>query len=297
MEKQINIPSNIIIKSIYNNLTYSLLFPRYINEIKIKIINYLKTIEERDLKDLEIEAKLGYFFFEGNLIDSYKYINAVFVLPNFNYQNAYKYRFNAGINPNKFFLIWNTLDNESKKKNSEISGPEIRIYNEIHYQSGKRKSLIFDKDKKQIKEEVIKKDRKNPNNTINVSNLGNDFRITILREKETDINYNEDKEEIKRDKYRISYQFRYFRIDMSITYEKSNNIVREPSYEIELENNKLNEILRDKYGNIDYDNFALILDRFIQNIHNLYSAADKNIIMNKNININNKFENYFENNL
>jgi len=297
MEQQINIPSNIIIKSIYNNLTYSLLFPRYINEIKYKIINYLKTIEEKDLQNLEIEVKFGNFILEGNYIDSYKYINAVFVLPNFNFQNSYKYKFNAGINPYKFFIIWNILDNETKKINSEISGPEIRIYNEIHYQSGKRKSLIYNEDKKQIGEEVIKKDKKNKNNTINVSNLGNDFRITILKEQPTDIDYNNDKEEIKRDKYRISYQFRYFRIDMSITYEKSEKITREPSYEIEIEINKLNDILRDKYGNIDYDNFALILDRFIQNIHNLYSAADKNIIINKNNIIYNKYGNYFENNL
>ena len=112
-----------------------------------------------------------------------------------------------------------------------------------------------------------------------------------------------------REKYRTSYQLSFFRVDLTLC--KDNN---SQSYEVEIEINKLKEELL-KGKQIDEMNIRLILDRFIQNIFNMYSVLmpesiaynahqeeqiNYDIGLNKHLKpeeIKNTFGNYFQNNL
>ena len=112
-----------------------------------------------------------------------------------------------------------------------------------------------------------------------------------------------------REKYRTSYQLSFFRVDLTLCKDKSGE-----TFEVEIELNKLrDELIRVKP--IDENNIRLILDRFIQNIFNLYSVLVPESIaynaqqeeqiknelgLNKHLKkeeINNTFGNYFQNNL
>ena len=179
------------------------------------------------------------------------------------------------------------------------------LFKDTIYTGNKRKSEIY-QNGILIKEEVIRKENKEH---INVRNNGFDFRITCSEEMPTDIDEEKDQVENVREKYRISYQLSYYRVDLTMSKDKNGEY-----YEVELEINLLKKELIG-VNHIDDLKIRAILDRFIQNIFNLYSvllpdAIDYNakheekleseIGNNKHFSpeeIQNKFGNYFSNNL
>ena len=297
------IPSNIIIKTAYY-YTKQLLNTHYFNSIIDQIIQYIRE-HPNNYGCLEIEAKLGRFDFKGDSVKCLEKIDETFIIPDnlkSSNQNT-KFTFNAGIIPKDFYLIWSALDKESKLNGSNIKCIKPQTYKDTLYNTNKRKSEIY-LDGQKIKEETIRKENKKH---INVRNLGYDFRITCSEEMETDIDEKNDIKESERDKFRVSYQLSYYRVDLTISKDSRNN---EYTYEVEIELNKLREEL-EGVKRIDEPKIRAILDRFIQNIMNLYSVLLPEAIFfnskhEKEINYNNhlsaeeiksKYGNYFKNNL
>ena len=301
------IPSNVIIKTSYK-YTKGLLNASYINTIINQIIKYIKD-HPNSYENLEIEAKLGHFEFRGEGVKVLEKITETFIIPESiktsNLSN--KYFFNAGILQKNFFLIWSALDKESKLNGSGIKCLQPQTYKDTIYKTNKRCSLIY-QDGQLLKEEVIRKENKK---NINVRNGGYDFRITCSEERPTEIDEKEDIKDNERDKFRVSYQLSYYRVDLTISKDEKSN---EYAYEVEIELNKLkNELVGAKI--FDEIKVATILNRFIQNILNLYSVLSPEAIYNNSsheedlnyelgINkhltpkeIQSRFGNYFKNNL
>ena len=301
------IPSNVIIKTSYK-YTKELLNASYINTIINQIIKYIKD-HPNSYENLEIEAKLGHFEFRGEGVKVLEKITETFIIPESiktsNLSN--KYFFNAGILQKNFFLIWSALDKESKLNGSGIKCLQPQTYKDTIYKTNKRCSLIY-QDGQLLKEEVIRKENKK---NINVRNGGYDFRITCSEERPTEIDEKEDIKDNERDKFRVSYQLSYYRVDLTISKDEKSN---EYAYEVEIELNKLkNELVGAKI--FDEIKVATILNRFIQNILNLYSVLSPEAIYNNSsheedlnyelgINkhltpkeIQSRFGNYFKNNL
>ena len=299
------IPSNIIIKTSYAS-TKNLMAPNFFGSIIDQIMQYIKD-NPKNYENLEIEAKLGKFEFKGEAVRNFERINEKFIIPDLPYSKNSQNQFNfvAGVAPRNFFLIWSALEKESKLNGANIDCIKPMIYKDFLYTGNKRKSQVF-QDGKLIKEEIIRKENKKH---INVRNSGFDFRITCSEEMPTDINEELDKIENERDKYRISYQLSFYRVDLTLSKDKSGE-----HYEIEIEMNLLKKELVGA-EKINEEKIRIILDRFIQNIFNLYSVLMPNSIIynlqqeeqinyqigkNKHLTpqeIENKFGNYFKNNL
>ena len=92
----------------------------------------------------------------------------------------------------------------------------------------------------------------------------------------TEINPVEDIKDNERDKFRISYQLSFYRVDLTISKDEKSN---DYAYEIEIELNKLKSELV-KVQKIDENKIRTILNRFIQNIMNLYSVLLPDAIYN-----------------
>ena len=272
------IPSNIIIKSVYKKYTKYLMNPKYFDTIIDKIINYIQK-HPNNYDCLEIEAKLGRFEFKGESVQALEQIQDIFVIPDSlkNSKHGNKFNFNAGINPRDFYLIWDALEQESKLKNSNIEKLNPQVYQDKIYSSNKRQSFLIENGKI-LKEEVIRKENKD---NINVRNNGFDFRITCSEEMKTEIDEKIDKQENERNKFRVSYQLSYYRVDLTISKEGTNG---QYSYEVEIELNKLKQELIGQIldeARIDY--IKRILDRFLQNIFNLYSVLIQDAIYENSI--------------
>ena len=304
------IPSNVIIKTSYL-YTKNLLSLRYFNSIIDQIMQYIRD-HPNNYGNLEIEAKLGRFDFKGEGLKVLEKIKETFIIPeSIKSTPTNKFIFNAGIPQKDFFLIWSALDKESKLNGSQIEciKPQTykdEIYNTI-YKTNKRRTFIY-QDGQLIKEEIIRKENKK---NINVRNGGYDFRITCSEEMPTEIDKDNDTLDKERDKFRISYRLSYYRVDLTISKESNNN---DYGYEVEIELNKLKSEL-DKVKKIDEYKIRAILDRFIQNIMNLYSVLLPEAILNnsrheENLNyelglnkhlspqeIESRYGNYFKNNL
>ena len=304
------IPSNVIRKTSYL-YTKNLLSLRYFNSIIDQIMQYIRD-HPNNYGNLEIEAKLGRFDFKGEGLKVLEKIKETFIIPeSIKSTPTNKFIFNAGIPQKDFFLIWSALVKESKLNGSQIEciKPQTykdEIYNTI-YKTNKRRSFIY-QDGQLIKEEIIRKENKK---NINVRNGGYDFRITCSEEMPTEIDKDNDTLDKERDKFRISYQLSYYRVDLTISKESNNN---DYGYEVEIELNKLKSEL-DKVKKIDEYKIRAILDRFIQNIMNLYSVLLPEAILNnsrheENLNyelglnkhltpeeIESRYGNYFKNNL
>ena len=300
------IPSNIIIKTAYAN-TQNLLKARYFGSIIDQIMIYIKE-HPNNYEYLEIEAKLGKFEFKGDSIKVLDKIYETFIIPDTipNNQNN-RFIFHAGVLQKDFFLIWSALDKESKLIGANIDVIKPLTYIDTIYKTNKRLSVIY-QDGHAIKEEVIRKENKK---NINVRNYGHDFRITCSEEMPTEIDEKMDIKENVREKFRISYQLSYYRVDLTISKDSNSN---EYAYEIELELNKLKtELVGNK--KFDENKIRTILDRFLQNIMNLYSVLSPDVIINNTIHeeelnydlgynnhlspkeIQSKYGNYFKNNL
>ena len=305
-EKAPSVPSNIIIKSAYEQ-TEELLRPRYFDEIIDQIVQYIKE-HPKHYENLEIEAKLGKFEFIGDQVKVLEKINEIFIIhDNIKTTNPNtKFIFNAGISLKDFYLIWSALDKESMIKGENIvkCKEPPKTYKDILYSTNKRQSSIYI-DGIKIGEEIIRKENKK---NINVRNGGYDFRITCSEEIETEIDEKNDFKKSERDKFRVSYQLSYFRVDLTISKDSRNT--NEYAYEIEIELNKLKTELLGKEG-FNEARIRIILDRFIKNIMNLYSILlSKTFCLNlkkdeesrypnhlTDKEIQSKFGNYFRNNL
>lgn len=295
------IPSNVIIKSSYE-YTKKLLDCSYFNEIIEQIMKYIKE-HPNNYDKLEIEAKLGHFEFKGEGVKVLEKITETFIIPESIKTSSMsnKYVFNAGILQKNFFLIWSALDNESKLTESNIECKPPETYKDTLYNTNKRHSILYH-DGSPIKEEIIRKENKK---NINVRNRGYDFRITCSEEMPTEIDEKVDIIDNVRDKFRISYQLSYYRVDLTISKDEKSN---DYGYEVEIELNKLKYDLVN-VEKIDENKIRAILDRFIQNIMNLYSVLLPEAIYNNskhedNFNnhllpkdIQSKFGNYFKSNL
>ena len=257
---EMKIPSNIIVKSIYQH-TFNLLKPNYFQQVQEKIMDYIKE-NEKNCDYLEIEAKFGIFCFQGSGVKELSKIEETFLIPEtIQKQGDSYYEFKAGLRPDNFYLIWNAVEKESKLNGSNIDLLGTFISKDIVYNTNKRKSIMFHEGRV-INEETIRKEDKRQ---INVRNFGNDFRITCCKEMPTEV-IESDKEDSVREKFRVSYQLSFFRVDFTISKDSKNNY----AYEIEIELNQLKTELKKKP--INYKTIFLILDRFIQNVHNLYSV-------------------------
>ena len=283
---QIQIPNNIILKSLYTK-TLPLLSPNYINDIVENITEYILNTDPIYYRNIEIESKLGYFEFLGEKSKIFSLINETFKLPDIKSKD-FLYNFKATISPSNFFAIWNAIERESYIKNSGIIRIEpLNIVDKINY-DGIRLSKIY-KEGEFIKKEIIKKEDKV---NFNVRNYGNDFRITCSKEIETDFNEN-DSFRLTRDKFRVSYQFSFFQIDLTIS---KNSL--EPDnycYEVEIEIKNLVDLLKGQ--NWEF-NLRTILMRFMQNIINLYTAIlpdSINLIDNQERRFNNCYGDYLQN--
>ena len=285
---QIQIPNNIILKSLYTK-TLPLLSPNYINAIVENITEYILNTDPIYYRNIEIESKLGYFEFLGEKSKIFSLINETFKLPDIKSKD-FLYNFKATISPSNFFAIWNAIERESYIKNSGIIRIEpLNIVDKINY-DGIRLSKIY-KEGEFIKKEIIKKEDKV---NFNVRNYGNDFRITCSKEIETDFNEN-DSFRLTRDKFRVSYQFSFFQIDLTIS---KNSL--EPDnycYEVEIEIKNLDKLIG-KNNNWKFD-LKRVLVRFIENILNLYTAIlpDCYNLISQEENFKNCYGDYLQNNI
>jgi hypothetical protein len=285
---QIQIPNNIILKSLYTK-TLPLLSPNYINDIVENITEYILNTDPIYYRNIEIESKLGYFEFLGEKSKIFSLINETFKLPDIKSKD-FLYNFKATISPSNFFAIWNAIERESYIKNSGIIRIEpLNIVDKINY-DGIRLSKIY-KEGEFIKKEIIKKEDKV---NFNVRNYGNDFRITCSKEIETDFNEN-DSFRLTRDKFRVSYQFSFFQIDLTIS---KNSL--EPDnycYEVEIEIKNLDKLIG-KNNNWKFD-LKRVLVRFIENILNLYTAIlpDCYNLISQEENFKNCYGDYLQNNI
>ena len=309
MKEKIPIPSNVIIKTSYA-FTRNLMAPRFMQTIIEQIMQYIRKYQN-NYENLEIEAKLGHFEFKGESMKNFEKINEIFIIPDTinTHEQKNKYNFVSGVPDRNFFLIWSAFEKESKLKGANINCIKPIFFKDSiytgNYDGNKRKSEIF-QNGVLIKEETIRKENKE---NINVRNGGFDFRITCSKEMPTEIDETRDTLVNVREKYRTSYQLSYFRVDLTLSKDKNSE-----SFEVEIEiNNLKQELVRGKQ--IDENKIRLILDRFIQNIFNLYSVLmpesiafnalqeeqiNYDIGLNKHLKpeeIKNTFGNYFQNNL
>ena len=110
---QIQIPNNIILKSLYTK-TLPLLSPNYINDIVENITEYILNTDPIYYRNIEIESKLGYFEFLGEKSKIFSLINETFKLPDIKSKD-FLYNFKATISPSNFFAIWNAIERECKR--------------------------------------------------------------------------------------------------------------------------------------------------------------------------------------
>jgi hypothetical protein len=261
--QEIKIPSNIMVKSSY--LQIKARQASYINDIINELYNYIYVRTEPHLREhLEIEAKLGRFNFVGEYVQCMQYIRETFQVPNYeNRERNTRIDFQSGLDESQFYTIWYYVDKESTIPKSEIIRLEPINYKEIHYQSQKRYQVAYRGGVK-VGEETIRKDDKLH---INIRDNGNDFRLTACKEMNTEIT-DQDVETAKRDKFRVSYKFRFFRLDFTIATRTVDSTIV-VTYEIELEFEDFPKISQNFQK---YDDFKYILSRYIENVFCIYQT-------------------------
>jgi hypothetical protein len=266
---QIRIPSNIMIKSSF--LQFNSREPTYMTETILELYKYILNTNPSQYSSLEVEAKLGLFDFKGSCVTALKDIKDPFKLPLYNKADKnyshFKYDFNSGLSENQFYTLWFFVNEECEKKGSDIIPIEPINYKETHFKSGIRRSIAY-KNNQIIKEElIVKKDKHH----INIRNMGKDFRITsCIEAKQSVIDY-DDVPINYREKFRVSYKFRYFRLDFTVVASYKNLDVdssKEMTYEVEFEFVELQKFLLNEYKN--FEDFKMMFQRFVQNIFCIY---------------------------
>jgi hypothetical protein len=254
----VKIPSNIMVKSSYQMVNRKQ--PHYIDDVISQLYTYIYiNTNPTYYPNLEIEAKLGKFNFIGEYVHCMEYIKETFQIPNYDGRDSKrKIEFKSGLDESQFYTIWYYVDKEAHIPNSEITKCEPLNIKDVFYQSKKRKSLIY-KNNTLVMEEVIRKEDKVNHN---IRDGGNDFRITICKEMKTDIT-DSDIEISKRDKFRVSYKFKFFRLDFTIVSASVDNCI-EITYEIEFELYGFKLLDHNIYQR--YEDFRYLLYRYIENI-------------------------------
>lgn len=262
------IPSNIMIKSTYMAVDSKLNNPNYFKETIVGLYEYIYKDKNMNFDQLEIEAKFGRFIFTGPGVYAYEYINEMFKLPTFEKRDSNcRYEFKSGLDESIFFSIWSFVEKEAEKRN-DIIKCEPKYFKETHYRSGKRKS--FCQGENEGKEVVIKKEDKRH---FNIRNAGKDFRITCCKEVDNYVT-EEDEMSLTRDKFRVSYEFGFFRLDFTIV--NSADIINgntDFNYEIEFEFTGFKRLeFQTQFS--EYTSFEYIFKRFFQNILCIYELTD-----------------------
>lgn len=264
---QERIPSNIILQSIYPKSHQDI--SDYMSSLKAEIFSYIiNNLPQNENENLEIEARIGKIRFEGSSIKAFNFIRQIFLVQ-VPFDKDFRYKFEPGVSPKVFYAIYNALDLESKHEYKEnflkLQKNNPIIYKEKHYNTGKRYQEIFEGGKKTGEECIIKEKKV----FLNVRNCGNDFRISCCKERKTDIDKDRDKEELKRNKFRICFTKCFYEVDLTVTNDSKTNF-NEYSYEVELELNmkKVLEMfpLHKKKDDFTVNGVYSVIDRFIQNI-------------------------------
>jgi hypothetical protein len=259
MENQeIKIPTNIMVKSGYP--IYLKRQHNFIKDLINEFYNYIYVKTDPNYYDsLEIEAKLGRFYFIGEYIQCMEYLKETFQIPNYDIRDKIKkYEFRSGLEEGEFYTIWYNLEKECQH-NPEIKRIEPLTIKDTSYNTGKRKSTVY-KNNTIIKEETIRKEDKLH---FNIRDMGNDIRFSACKEMKTDIT-SDDIPIGSRDKFRVSYKFRYFRLDFTIA--TSNEI----TYEIELEFEDLKYVVNQFKI---YEDFSYLFMRYIENVFCIYNTT------------------------
>jgi len=291
------VSSNIMLKQAYMSYAYN--SPKWKYETIVELYNYIYQSDPADWVTLELEAKLGHFICEG----SYSYLYAIQdtfkINSNFQFDSSNYINFNAGIRESNFFTLFYHINKECEL-NKDIVKFEPVKYKEIMYISGKRYSELYNIEGKLSTKTTIFKQNKQHSQ---IRNNYNDFRISILKERPTDILDN-DSPTSYRDKLRFSYKFKFFRLDMTIVSTNSikqehflsgNNI----TYEVEYEFDEICKWAKDFHK---FDDFYRIIGRFIDNVLCLYEVLSKEYFSLYGQNDKTKkfkenmYGNYFENN-
>ena len=278
------VPNSIMIKSSFNlYFNKSLIIP-YLNDTIHDMYNFIYNGKEELLEDIEIEAKLGTFIFKGVSVLGYQYIKETFKIPIWDVKdNSNKYDFVSGLDEDKFYLIWHFVDKEAENPHSGIKKLPAKNYKEVHYKSGKRKSELIENNRV-VAEETIKKEDKLHSN---IRNNGLDFRITACIERKTDI-FESDEETLKRDKFRVSYEYNFFRLDFTIVNSCNNYSKSELTYEIEFEFLE-KEIKKQNDYFKEFHNFEYMFKRYFQNVFCIYELCTPDYYSDKLLERGNKF--------
>ena len=263
--------SNIILKTYYPY--YEMNKKDYLVKIRDRIFSYISKLSPDELKICEIESKFGNFSF-FNAYENFSLIAEPFIIPSFS-SNKQPFRFNIGVENKFFYLIYNALYQEEKVNGSNIQRKGPFFYDEFLYRSGKRVSYIYKGGAVTNggKPDIIKKEGKEH---INVRNGGLDFRITCSKEVKSALSSEEENDkrsiETTRKKYRISFKFSFFRIDLSIVNQKENNKQNVMRYEVEIELLVKEIVLYYNLKNPEHINsIKILIDRFLQNIISINS--------------------------
>jgi hypothetical protein len=262
------VSSNIMMKAAY--VSFSSHNPKWKYETIIELYNYIyhKT-DQSQFNLLELEIKFGCFKFGGGW-QTLQYIEDIFKLPSVRNDNSNFINFESKLSENNFYSLIFFLDKECEK-NPEIRKIDPELYNEIIYTSGKRKSEVLNLRNKEKKTVIIKKDDKHH---IQIRNSGADMRITICKEFPTDVT-NEDVPDMYRDKFRMSYKFRFFRLDLTVvqsgkTLQEKNSCSN--NYEVEFEFDEINFRAKE-FRN--FESFYRIIERYLENAFSIYESISK----------------------
>ena len=262
------VSSNIMMKAAY--ISYVSHNPKWKYETIVELYNYIYHKSEASQHNLlELEIKFGTFRFGGGW-QTLQYVEDLFKIPSVRNDNINFINFESRITENNFYTLMYFLDKESEK-NSEIRRVDPELYNEVIYTTGKRKSEILNLRTKEKKTQIIKKDDKHH---IQLRNNGSDIRITVCKEFPTELT-SEDVPDIYRDKFRMSYKFRFFRLDMTIvqsgkTLQEKNSASN--NFEVEFEFDELNFRTKE-FAN--FEAFYRIIERYLDNAFSIYEGISK----------------------
>ena len=259
------VSSNIMLKSAY--ASYASRNPSWKYETIVELYNYI--YEKTDPSQhslLELEIKFGTF----KLLGGYswlQYVKDIFKLPTVKNEGGNFINFESKLTENEFYAILYSIDCECER-NTEIRKFDPELYTETLYSSRKRLSEVTNMRTNEKKVHIIKKDDKHH---VQLRNKGSDMRITICKEFPTDIT-EQDAPESFRDKFRMSYKFRFFRIDLTIvqsgkTLQEKNS--SSPIFEVEFEFDEIN-IRAKEFSN--FEAFSKIIERFLDNAFAIYES-------------------------
>ena len=257
------VSGNIMLKNAY--VSFASHNPKWKFDSINELYNYIyHRTDKSQYNLLELEIKLGTFKFAG-VFQAFNYIQDIFKLPAVINNDVNNINFESRIGENDFYALLYYMDCESEK-NPEIKKLDPEVYYEILHSSGKRKSDIINLRTQEKRRLVIIKDEKHH---VQLRNNGTDFRITIAKEFPTEIT-EMDKPNQYRDKFRMSYKFRFFRLDLTIVVSGKTQQEKDSScniYEVEFEFDEINYRAKEF---VNFESFYKIIERYLDNAFTFY---------------------------